>query len=83
MCHLIFSPPLLTYSSKFPWSEIFMILSTYRNSIFIRDCKVSFPVLQEENFVTKLFVMIIKFMKITKIFDHGDLELYGIGHHET
>ena len=32
----------------------------------------------QENFVTKIFVIIVKFTKITKIFDHGNLELYGM-----
>ena len=37
----------------------------------------------EENSVPKIFVMIIKFTKITKIFDHGNLDLYDtIGWHQ-
>ena len=53
-----------------------VILSTFRNLFFIHDCEVSSSVCHTENFVTKIFMMIIKFMKITKIFDHGNLAIW-------
>ena len=32
----------------------------------------------QENFVTKIFMIIVKFTKIMKIFNYGNLELYDI-----
>ena len=43
--------------------------------------EVSSPILNgayKDIFVTKLFMISVQFMKITKIFDHENLELYGM-----
>ena len=57
-----------------------MTLPNFHDSLVFCDFEVSSPVLYKllSKIVTKIFVIIVKFTKITKIFDHGNLELYGI-----
>ena len=43
----------------------------------ILKCKVLYYKLLSRKFHDKIFMIIVKFMKIMKIFDHENLELYG------
>ena len=67
---------------KFCGQNIFMILPNFCDSLVFHDFEVLSPVATtsccQENFVAKIFVIIVKFTKITKIFDYEILELYGM-----